>query len=152
MAKPAARTVYASVCVVLDHPIDSVWAVAGRFGGLEAWVDGVSACSVEGEGVGAVRTVMRGGAVREQLECCDAVRHQISYTVLAPHALPADDVRGEITLTAMGPEATEIIWLSDAAGFHAPPGALGKSIEAFYHASIRGLQRLLAANRITGAG
>jgi hypothetical protein len=153
MARPPARTVYASVRAVLDYPIDAVWAVAGRFDGLEAWADGVSACSVEGEGVGSVRTVSRGGIVREQLQSCDPGRHQIRYKILAPHALPADEVCGEITLRAIGPEATEIVWRSDAARFHAPPEALGERIEAFYRASIRGLERVLSAGRgFTGVG
>jgi hypothetical protein len=144
MARPA-RTEYAKVCVVLDHPIDQVWAVAGQFGGLEAWADGVSACSVEGEGVGAVRTVTRGGVVREQLETLDPGRHEISYSILPPHALPAEDVSGAITLRALGPETTEFVWRSEATRFHAPPGPLGERIEAFYRASIQGLGRVLSA-------
>ena len=138
-----ARTEYARVRVVLDHPIDEVWAVAGEFGGLETWVDGVSACTVEGAGVGAVRTVTRGGVVREQLEALDPRRRQIRYRVLPPHSLPAEDVRGEITLRALSPRATEIVWRSDAGGFSAPQGPLGARIEDFYRASIQGLDRRL---------
>ena len=48
---------YASVTAELDHPIETVWARIGAFGGLEDWADGVTACSVEGEGVGTVRTL-----------------------------------------------------------------------------------------------
>ena len=147
MAEPATRIEYARVSVVLDHPIDQVWAVAGRFGGLEAWADGVSACSVEGDGVGAVRTVTRGRVVREQLETLDPGLHEISYRILAPHALPAEDVIGAIALTALSPEKTEIVWRSAASSFHAPPGPLGERIEAFYRASIQGLENLLAAAR-----
>jgi hypothetical protein len=55
-------------------------------------------------------------------------------------------VRSAITLTALGPEATEILWRSDAARLHAPPEALGERIEAFYRASIRGLERALSAD------
>jgi hypothetical protein len=145
MAKPTTRIEYARVCVVLGHPIDQVWAVAGKFGGLEAWADGVSACSVEGEGVGAVRTVTRGGVVRERLETLDPGRHEISYRILPPHALPAEDVRGAITLRALGPEKTEIVWRSEASRFHASPDALGERIEAFYRASIHGLGSVLNA-------
>jgi hypothetical protein len=86
--------------------------------------------------------VTRGvGVVREQLETFDPGRHRISYRILSPHALPADEVRGAITLRAMGPRATEIVWRSSAERFHAPPGQLGARIEAFYRASIQGLER-----------
>jgi hypothetical protein len=137
--------------VVLDHPIDEVWAVAGRFDGLETWVDGVSACTIEGAGVGAVRTVTRGGVVREQLESLDPDRHQFSYRILPPHTLPAEDVRSVMTLTALAPRLTEIVWRSDAERFSAPPGPLSARIEAFYGASIQGLdQRLRAAGSAEG--
>jgi hypothetical protein len=159
MAISLARTEYACVRVVLDHPIDDVWRIAGRFDGLESWADGVSACTVEGEGVGAVRAVTRGGVVREQLESLNPEHHQISYRILPPHALPAEDVRGVITLIALGPEATEIIWRSDAAKLNGPVIALTERIEAFYRASIRGLEQHLrtaaprrAKGRIIAAG
>jgi len=146
-APPRARTVYAHVRMVLDHPIDEVWSVAGQFGGLETWADGVSACTVEGGGVGAVRTVTRGGVVREQLETLDPHRHQIGYAILPPHALPAEDVRSAITLRALGPTVTEIVWRSEAGRFDAPPGPLGARIEAFYRASIQGLEQRLRGAR-----
>jgi hypothetical protein len=137
-------TQYALVRVVLDHPIYEVWVVAGQFGGLETWADGVSSCTIEGAGVGAVRTVTRGlGVVHEQLETFDPRQHQIGYRILPPHGLPADEVRGAITLRALGPRKTEIVWCSSAERFHAPPGPLGARIEAFYRASIQGLDRRL---------
>ncbi len=137
------RTEYAHVRVVLDHPIDEVWAIAGEFGGLENWVDGVSACTVESAGVGAVRTVTRVGVIREQLETLDPHRHQISYRILPPHTLPAEDVRCAITLLALGPRETEIVWRSEAGRFHAPRGPLSTRIEAFYRTSIQGLEQRL---------
>ena len=144
-APPPARTEYAHVRAVVEHPIAEVWSVAGQFGGLETWADGVSACIVEGEGVGAVRSVTRGGVVREQLETLDPRLHQISYGILAPHSLPAEDVRSSITLKALGPRATEIVWRSEARRFSAPVEPIRARIEAFYRASIDGLERQLTA-------
>jgi len=63
------RVEYARVRRVLGHPIDAVWAPLSLFGGLERWVDGVQTCTLEGHGVGAIRTVGRNGrSVRERLE------------------------------------------------------------------------------------
>ena len=90
-----------------------------------------------------MRTVTRGGVVREQLETLDPDGHKISYRVLPPHSLPAEDVRGAITLRALGPNVTEIVWRSRPTRFSAPPGPLGARIEAFYRASIEGLDRRL---------
>ena len=137
---------YACVRAVLDHPLPRVWQYVGRFGELDRWVDGVTACSVDGEGPGAVRTVTRNGViVRERLERLDADRHEISYLIEEPHALPASGVRGTISLSAINPSATEIVWRSLAAQFGVPPGVLGERIEQFYKASIEGLGRILDA-------
>jgi hypothetical protein len=137
---------YVRVTRVVDHPIGQVWAVAGRFGGLEHWADGVTACDVAGEGVGAVRTVTRnGGTVRERLDRLDPDAYEIAYAILPPHPLPAADVRGTIELKAAGADRTELVWRSHASDFQVPPEALGARIELFYAASIEGLARLLSA-------
>ena len=137
---------YARVRAVLDHPIERVWSVIARFGDADLWIDGVTACALEGEGVGAVRTLARHGAtVRERLERIDADDHKISYAILEPHSLPATGVRGTITLRASSPAACEIVWLSTADALSVPPRMLGERIELFYGASLQRLDRLLAA-------
>jgi hypothetical protein len=135
---------YASVRAELDHPIETVWARIAAFGGLEDWVEGVSACSVEGTGVGAVRTVVRGdGDVRERLEVVDPVAYVLRYQILPPHRLPAGAVHGNVLLRALGEGRTEMVWRSDARDFTVAPEVLGARIEAFYAASIEGLKQVL---------
>ena len=137
---------YARVERVIDHPIAKVWAIAGTFGGVESWIDGVTACAVEGEGIGAIRTVTRNGnSVREQLDRHDPEIHEISYAILDPHPMPAANVRGTIILAAAGEGRTRILWCSHASDFTMPPEALGERISAFYAASVDGLDRLLSA-------
>jgi hypothetical protein len=139
-----ARVTYADVHAVIDHPIDRVWEEIARFDGLERWVSGVVGCDVEGERVGAVRTVSLGDrSARERLEELDDASHRLRYHILPPHAMPADDVHSEIILTAIGNDRTEIVWRSEAAGFVIPPEQLGARIGAFYGKSIEGLCRLL---------
>ena len=137
---------YARVSMIVDHPIDRVWAIAGRFGGLEHWADGVTECKLVGEGVGAVRTVTRHGrTVLEQLDRIDPTGHEISYLILEPHGMPARNVRGTISLAPLDDGGTEIVWRSHATDFQVPYAALGERIEQFYAASIEGLSRLLSA-------
>lgn len=137
---------YATVRAELDHPIERVWARIAAFGGLQDWADGVSACTVEGDGVGAVRTVTRNGNnVRERLEAIDPAAYMLRYQILQPHLLPADAVHGNVILRALGDGRTEMVWRSDAADFRVLPEELGARIEAFYGASIEGLRRLLEA-------
>jgi hypothetical protein len=135
---------YASVRAELDHPIETVWARIAMFGGLEDWADGVSACSVDGAGVGAVRTVVRNGnSVLERLEAIDPVEHVLRYQILQPHRLPADAVHGNVILRSLGAGRTEMVWRSDATDFTVPPEVIGERIEAFYAASIEGLRAVL---------
>lgn len=139
-----AAITYAEVSERLEHPLARVWEQIAMFGGLERWADGVSECSVEGEGIGAVRTVVRNGnRVRERLETIDPAARMIRYQILPPHALPAENVHGNILLRALTDEATEIVWRSDATDFCAEPEWLGARISTFYRDSIGGLQRLL---------
>ncbi len=137
---------YASVRAELDHPIETVWAMIATFGGLEGWADSVSACSVDGAGVGAVRTVVRNGnGVQERLEAIDPVGHMLRYQILPPHRLPAQAVHGNVILRPLGAGRTEMVWRSDATDFTVPPAEIGARIEAFYAASIEGLRRVLDA-------
>jgi len=135
---------YACVRRTLDHPIEAVWIRIAAFGGIDLWVAGVEACRVEGEGVGAIRTLTLGDrTAREQLEAVDAAGHRLRYRILPPHALPAREVCSEIGLTALGDSRTEMTWRSEATAFTVPAEQLGARIERFYDLSIDGLVRLL---------
>lgn len=108
------------------------------------WAAGVTGCELEGEGVGAVRTVSLGDrSARERLEVIGPSSYRLRYHILPPHAMPAEDVYSEIILTAIGDDRTEIIWRSEAAGFSIPPEELGARIGTFYSKSIDGLRRML---------
>jgi hypothetical protein len=136
---------YACVRVTLGRALERLWPVIADFGGVDRWIDGVESCVLEGEGVGAVRTLVRNGAtVRERLELLDAERFDVVYAILEPHSLPAKGVRSVISLREVGPAATQISWRSSADSFTAPPDALGARIEAFYRASLKRLEGLVA--------
>ncbi len=139
----ASRT-YARVVVVIDHPVERVWTVVAAFGGLERWAEGVTGCIVEGEDIGAVRTVALGERqARERLEAIDPAARTIRYHILPPHQMPADNVYSEMKLTRLDEARTEIAWQSEASDFRVSPEELGARIEAFYSGSIEGLARLL---------
>jgi len=136
--------IYADVQVVLDHPIERVWTPIAMFGGLDRWAAGVTGCSVEGQGPGAVRTVSLGERqARERLEAIDPERHWLRYHIVPPHAMPADNVHSEIGLTALDRGRTAVRWHSEANGFGVPPEQIGAPIGAFYRRSLEGLDRML---------
>ena len=52
---------------------DRVWELFRDFGGISRFSQGIDSCTVEGEGVGAVRTLTMGGGLKlqERLEAFD---------------------------------------------------------------------------------
>ena len=136
--------IYADVRVVLVHPIDRLWSPIAAFGDLDRWAVGVTGCTIEGEGTGAIRTVSLGDRqARERLEAIDPSRHWLRYSVLPPHAMPAENVASEIDLTALDDGRTEVRWRSEASDFTAPPEQVGAAIEKFYRRSLDNLDRML---------
>ncbi len=135
---------YADVRVVLDHPVAILWPPIAAFGELDRWAAGITGCSVEGEGPGAVRTVSLGDRqTRERLEAIDPSVHHLRYHILPPHRMPAQNIYSEISLTALGDNRTEVRWRSEATDFDAPLQQIGVVIEGFYRRSIEKLDQLL---------
>lgn len=135
---------YVRVEVKLGHPLGAVWGIVAGFGAIKCWIEGVESCLLEGEGVGAVRSVQRGGNLtRERLDSIDAAAHRLSYSLLAPYRLPAKDVRGHIELRAVGPDATLMSWWSEASEIGIPVVELAEYIGQFYRGSIARLAQLL---------
>jgi hypothetical protein len=136
--------IYVDVRAVLDHPVDRLWVPIAAFGGLDRWAAGVTGCTVEGQGPGAIRTVsLSDRQARERLEAIDPRHHRLRYEILPPHAMPARNVHSEIALTARDDGRTALRWHSEATDFAVPPEQLGAAIGAFYRRSLEGLDRML---------
>ncbi len=141
---------YASVTAMIEQPVDVVWPVIAAFGGVQHWIPGITACTVDGSGVGAVRTVVsNGNRVLERVEALDEAARLLRYQILPPHSVPVDGLHGTIRLTAIDSSTTEMTWWSDATHFHVPQDVVGARIETFYRRSIDGLRALLAGGRFS---
>lgn len=97
-----------------DHDADRVWAITGDFGGLKAWLPGITACRVEGEGVGnAVRIVdvFDGSVTRERLAALDAAARRYSYDLLEAKGIDASaQYHATFTVTPLGAGRCRIDW------------------------------------------
>jgi len=134
---------YANVSRVFAHDRDIVWHYAGDFGGIAAWIQGVAACDVSGDGVGAIRTVtINGRQVHERLAHWNPERRVISYQILPPHSLPMADILSTIEVLAHGAGGAEIIWRSQAV-FDGDVAPVRAQIEGFFLSSLDNLHRLL---------
>jgi len=127
----------------MQHGIEAVWPLIAEFGGIAAWISGVSDCHVSGDGVGCIRTVfLNGRQVRERLHTSDSARGVLAYQILPPHSLPATDILSTIELSSAGPASTRIVWRSQAV-LSVDPALMRAAIEPFFEASLDNLQRLL---------
>lgn len=98
----------------------SVWDILGNFGGVK--VGGpVTAFNLEGEGVGAVRTITMGGAnIVERLEEFDAAGMSLKYVILNEDCpLPVSGYSATIKVKSDGDNACTVEWI----GTFEPKGA-----------------------------
>lgn len=95
----------------ITAPIDAVWACFADFGDLRAWAPGTPIVTVDGKGVGAVRTVRTDGQppIQERLAAYDAATHTFSYAML-DSPFPFTDYLATVRLKAVAPERTAITW------------------------------------------
>lgn len=85
----------------IDASVDAVWDLMSDFGGVADNSPVIERCDVEGEGVGAVRTLhMQGGLqLQERLEAFDPAGRTWSYSIVEPAPLPLKDYLSTVTLT-----------------------------------------------------
>ncbi len=73
-----------SVVGAINAPADEVWQSVRDFGGFDTYSPLVARCTLDGEGVGAIRTVYGrdGDQMREQLLRLDDAARTLSYTII----------------------------------------------------------------------
>lgn len=101
----------------LEAPSDAVFGDVGDFGNL-ARLDVVASCTVEGSGVGAVRTVTFSdptlGQVVERLESYDPIGRTFSYSIINEDcALPVTNYLATVRVIEDGPTACLLEWGSE---------------------------------------
>jgi len=123
-----------------------VWKELSDFGGLDGWMPGVERCEVEGEGVGAVRTVEMGPVkVVERLESFDDDGRSLSYALLEG-PMPLRNFVGTIEVSETGASSCRVEW---SAAFDLPEGVsreqIAPGIEGGYGGALKALKVRLEA-------
>ncbi|MCU1456303.1 MAG: hypothetical protein JWL73_395 [Actinomycetia bacterium] len=97
--------------ILIERSPDEVWAVTGDFGGLAAWMPGITRADVDGEGV---RDVYMGDmlAAREKLVDRNEEQRALSYSIIGG-AMPIESHVGTITVVAEG-DGSKVTWAVDA--------------------------------------
>jgi carbon monoxide dehydrogenase subunit G len=126
---------------------DAVWPVVSDFAGITRYMVGLDEVEVQGQGIGAVRTVTVAGGnkIQERLESFDPRARSFSYSIL-PGAMPVQNYLATVQLADAGPGRSRITWSArfDAAGMSdAQVAPLAKGMEQAYGAAIEGLRKLV---------
>ncbi len=125
---------------------EAVWKLLRDFGGIQKWSGGgIESCSVEGEGIGAVRTIgIAGGAsLQERLEAFDDERRTFNYSIIGASPLPLTDYLSTVAVTGTGADSSRVDW---SASFE-PKGISEEQaqqlVRGIYTGGIAGLKKTL---------
>lgn len=128
----------------IDAPADVVFRDVSDFGNLDR-LEIVESCTVEGDGVGAIRTVVFAdpslGHVVERLEAWDPKQRTLSYSILNEDcALPVRSYLATVRVYETGPSACMLEWGSSFEPL-AAEAELRPMFEGFYSAAIEAAKR-----------
>lgn len=121
----------------------AVWEIVHDFGDIRRWSGGISDCQLEGEGVGAIRTIKLGGMViRERLEAFDDAARSFSYSIVEGPLPLADYLSTFVVTDADG--GAKINW-----GSRFTPAGMTEAdavalVEGIYRQGISGIRKALA--------
>lgn len=95
----------------LDAPAERAWAAIAGIGGLDRWFPIISACRVEGAGVGAWRimTLANGEEMRDRIVEIDAGARRLRYE-RPQHPFPARDYAGVVEIREDGASQSVLSW------------------------------------------
>src|SRR5262252_3189603 len=124
----------------------AVWAALGDFGGGVKVGGPVTSVSVEGKGVGMVRTIgLGGGKIVERLDRYDAKAMSLGYSIQnADCPLPVSQYLATIKISDKGAGKSNVTWT----GTFQPKGAseadASKVVEGIYKGGIAGARKATA--------
>jgi hypothetical protein len=135
-------------CQTTIHvPADVVWQVIGDFGAACQYLVGVVDCTVEGEGVGAQRTLTSadGSTIVERLEALDEIAHQLSYALLTD--TPFRNCLTTMLVHDLGQGQAEVEWSATFEADGLPADEARDMLEAALAANCLALKQFMEAGR-----
>jgi len=133
------------VIETVNSNAQSVWDILGDFGGIK--VGGpITSFNLEGEGVGAVRTITMGGAdIVERLEEFDSKGMHLKYAILNEDCpLPVSGYSATIKVKAADNGTCTVEWIGTFEPKGAPEEAASDAVRGIYTGGIA------RARKVTG--
>ena len=132
-----------SMETTLKAPADKVWQTVGDFNGLPRFVAAATKSRMEGEGVGALRTLTLpdGAQIVERLESYDDEGMALSYSIVSG-PLPVEDYLSTVKVTPLSENQCTVSWSSTFEARGASEEEARGAIEGIYAMGFEGLHKL----------
>jgi len=132
---------------MIHAPTDAIWQVISDLRAACQYLPGVGNCTVEGAGVGAVRTLTNadGTTIVERLEALDEVAHRLSYSLLTD--TPFRNCLTTVTVRDLGPSQSELEWLATFQPDGLPASEAVELMEGALAANCLALKQFMEAGR-----
>ncbi len=133
-----------SMSTRINASADQVWKVLRDFNGIPVFIDAFSKSTMEGTGVGALRTLTLksgGPPIVEKLEKFDEQAKTLSYSIVTS-PLPLKDYFSTMEVIDLGPGQCEVKWYSTFQPKGAPEAEAVKIVEGVYSGGFEGLKKL----------
>ena len=133
--------------IMIHASADTLWQVIGDFRAACQYLVMVVNCTVEGEGVGALRTLTSadGSTIVERLEALDQAAHRLSYALLTD--TPFGNCLTTIALRDLGPRQAELEWSATFEADGLPASEAAELMEGALAAHCVALKQFVEAGR-----
>ena len=140
--------------ITIQAPVDAIWQVISDFRAACHYLAMVVNCTVEGAGVGALRTLtsVDGSTIVERLESLDQAAHRLSYALLTD--TPFRNCLTTVTVRDLGPSQSELEWSATFEADRLPASEAAELMEGALAANCVALKQFMEAggnNRRIGA-
>ena len=137
----------ASCKTEINMPADAIWQVLSDFGAACQYVAMAENCTVEGEGVGAQRTLTSadGSTIVERLETLDGVAHRLSYALLTD--TPFRNCLTTMMVRELGRSRAELEWSATFEADGLPTEEARELLEDALAANCLALKQFMEAGR-----
>jgi carbon monoxide dehydrogenase subunit G len=128
----------------IEASADAVWNLFRDFGGIQRFSKEIQSVTVEGEGVGAVRTLTMGAlSLKERLEAFDDPGRRLQYSIVAG-PLPFSDYLATIQVSEEG-DAARVDWSSSFEPKGVTEAQAQGMVEGIYRSGLKGIRKALGA-------
>jgi len=133
--------------VRISAPANEVWSIVRDFGSIADWTPPITDADLDGEGVGAERTLTLadGGQVVERLEALDDDDRTLRYSIVEG-PLPVTEYEGTFSVAEVDDSTCEVTWASTFTVDGPPEDEITGMFSELYTAGLGGLRE-----HVTGA-